>query len=164
MARTVHHLRLTLTIPPSRALAGWLRALAAVLALAAALAPACLVPLPLAAAALALWRAARPARPCRLDVFGPAHPRLTVQLDGAAPQAARLGPGSTLWPRLLVLRLRGPPGVPAAVPVLPDCLAPADFRVLAVGLRWLAARAQAGNSARPPPSNHGDASDDATRL
>lgn len=48
--------------------------------------------------------------------------------------------GSTLWPRLLVLRLGGGPGRPISLVVLPDCTDPQTFRSLAVAMRWIAAR------------------------
>jgi len=46
---------------------------------------------------------------------------------------------STLWPRLLVLRLRSADGKVRAVPVAADSLPPESFRALAVACRWIVA-------------------------
>ncbi len=106
--------------------------------------------------------ALRPATVHRIDISGPGQLRLTVQ-QGVRPDSgkalpARLLPGSTLWPRLLLLRLEtvgeGGAGAsanaargwrarcrsalqgPAArcIAVLPDSLPPEAFRALAVAL------------------------------
>ena len=91
--------------------------------------------------------ALRPAMVHRIDISGPGQLRLTVQqgvaLEETDALAARLLPGSTLWPRLMLLRLgtdAGTPGERAAggaccsVAVLPDSLTPEAFRALAVAL------------------------------
>ncbi|WP_295995920.1 hypothetical protein [Rugamonas sp.] len=48
--------------------------------------------------------------------------------------------GSTLWPRLLVLRLGREDGGVATLLVLPDSVAAATFRPLALACRAIAAR------------------------
>ena len=78
----------------------------------------------------------------RIDISGPGRIRLTVQQDvggevhGGVP--VMLQPGSTLWPRLMLLRLgaaNGEAGIACRyVVVLPDCVAADAFRALAVAL------------------------------
>lgn len=114
------------------------------------------------AGACVLHVAARPATVHRIDISGPGQLRLTVQQgmrpdkNGALP--VRLLPGSTLWPRLMLLCLEttgdggagaGPEGAHDArtphrsarrraarrdVAVLPDSVPPEAFRALAVAL------------------------------
>lgn len=47
---------------------------------------------------------------------------------------------STLWPGLLVLRLRAGNGRVTVVPILLDCVSKEAFRALSVACRWIAAR------------------------
>jgi hypothetical protein len=47
---------------------------------------------------------------------------------------------STLWPGLLVLRLRAGDGRVTVVPILLDCVSKDAFRALSVACRWVAAR------------------------
>jgi hypothetical protein len=91
----------------------------------------------------------------RIDISGPGQLRLTVQQgvrrDESRALPVRLLPGSTLWPRLMLLRLetaddeargaaaacgrracRG--GARHSVVILPDSLPPEAFRALAVAL------------------------------
>ena len=58
----------------------------------------------------------------------------------AGPMA--LQAASTLWPQLLVLRLRRQDGggAPLVLALLPDSVAPGGFRALAVALRFVAER------------------------
>lgn len=46
---------------------------------------------------------------------------------------------STIWPWLLLLRLKSNNGEVTTVVILPDSLPPDSFRKLAVGCRWMAA-------------------------
>ncbi|TFW15386.1 hypothetical protein E4L96_18435 [Massilia arenosa] len=86
--------------------------------------------------------AARPGKACPLDVSGPGALRLTVQRDGSpSVVAVQLLAGSTLWPRLLVLRLQAEGGAVHTLLVLPDSVPAGQFRPLAVALRAIAARA-----------------------
>lgn len=104
---------------------------------------------PLVAAALlfagacVLHAALRYATVHRIDISGPGQLRLTVQQgvrqDKHRVLPARLLPGSTLWPRLLLLRLQTAGDGQACairrdIAVLPDSLPPEAFRALAVAL------------------------------
>jgi len=51
-----------------------------------------------------------------------------------------LMPSSTIWPWLLLLRLRTGSGRVWTTLILPDCLSESQFRELAVVCRWIAAR------------------------
>ena len=114
------------------------------------------------AAACVLHAALRPAMVHRIDISGPGQLRLTVQQgvrqDKRSALPARLLPGSTLWPGLMLLRLetgacRAADGADAGarswsarrwlasraaartvVAVLPDSVPPEAFRALAVAL------------------------------
>lgn len=112
-----------------------------------------------------LHAALRPAMAHRIDISGPGRIRLTVQQgvrqDHGTALQARLLPGSTLWPRLLLLLLETGageraggqssgaggaggwrawrwPAFPASgrtgVLVLPDSMPPETFRALVVAL------------------------------
>lgn len=54
-------------------------------------------------------------------------------------EVVRLSEDSTIWPRLLLLRLRSDSGEIKTVPVLPDCVSQQSFRALSVAIRWIAA-------------------------
>jgi toxin CptA len=80
----------------------------------------------------------------RIDISGVGQLRLTVQ-QGVGQAGARAGvmhllPGSTVWPGLLLLRLRGDDGKHCALVLLPDSVAAGRFRRLAVAIRDVAAR------------------------
>lgn len=87
----------------------------------------------LCAAALA-WCCGRPPGIAhQLDISGVGHWRLTVyQQQGAA---LRLLGGSTLWPRLLLLRLADQAGRVRVLAVLPDSVAAPQWRALALACR-----------------------------
>jgi toxin CptA len=86
----------------------------------------------------------------RIDISGVGQLRLTVQQgmgggDGRAHEAAivvTLMGGSTVWPSLLALRLRGDDGAVIALLLLPDSVEAGQFRRLTVALRDLAARTE----------------------
>ncbi len=82
--------------------------------------------------------ALRPATVHRIDISGPGQLRLTVQqgvrTDKSSALPARLLPGSTLWPRLMLLRLQTAERGTCSLVVLPDSLPPEAFRALAVAL------------------------------
>lgn len=61
-------------------------------------------------------------------------------------KTVRLLPDSTLWPHLMVLRLRCEDGAIITVPVLPDCMPCESFCALAAACRWLAARTETGEA------------------
>ena len=79
----------------------------------------------------------------RIDISGPGQLRLTVQqgvrIEAGDALPVAILPGSTLWPRLLMLRFGAPSSLRGrcairSVAVLPDSVAPEAFRVLAVAL------------------------------
>ena len=92
----------------------------------------------------ALRARARATTTRRIDISGVGELRLTVQLKLCAAPArgvpVRLAPGSTLWPQLLLLRLRAEDGALTVLAVLPDSVGPGRFRALAVALRAIAGR------------------------
>jgi toxin CptA len=75
----------------------------------------------------------------QLDISGVGLVRLAVYQHNGVPQ--RVLAGSTFWPRLLVLRLADAAGDAQALALLPDSVAPPQWRALAVACR-AAARAQ----------------------
>ena len=93
--------------------------------------------------------ACRRATTRRIDLSGPGEIRLLVQhsMDagaaGGAPVAPlwHLAPGSTLWPGVLVVRLRQAcSGRVIVVTILRDSLPAEQFRKIAVALRAIAGR------------------------
>ncbi|MDL2355074.1 MAG: flagellar hook-length control protein [Pseudomonadota bacterium] len=104
------------------------------------LAPACLV----AAAALLLASVRRTPTARRIDISGLGQLRLTVQqgigADAAPATVARLLAGSTVWPGLMLLRLRCDNGAVVALALLPDSVNPGQFRRLSVAIRDVASR------------------------
>ncbi|SFD43857.1 hypothetical protein [Massilia yuzhufengensis] len=144
---------LTVVIAPSRRLR-WLLAGFAASLCAAACAVGLLLPFrftggPLVAAALLFaglcvaHAALRRATVHRIDISGPGQLRLTVQqgvrIEAGDALPVAILPGSTLWPRLLMLRFGAPSSLRGrcairSVAVLPDSVAPEAFRVLAVAL------------------------------
>jgi hypothetical protein len=90
--------------------------------------------------------------PIHIDISGVGRLRLTkfdepigscqeknwphVKDDG---EAVRLLSDSTLWPHLLLLRLKTENGKITVVPVLPDSVSRDAFRALSVACRWIAA-------------------------
>ncbi len=96
--------------------------------------------------AMLAWRAAaRPLTARRIDISGLGDIHLTVKhCNGVPPAQARavqLMPGSTVWPSLLLLLLRGEDKGPVTVlMILPGCVAPDEFRRLAVSIRAIARR------------------------
>jgi len=162
---------LSVVVAPSRRLRVLLAGAGACLFAAACavglVAPAAFAAAPAVAAALLFaalcvaHAALRPAMVHRIDISGPGQLRLTVQQgvrrNEIDAQAARLLPGSTCWPRLLMLRLEvgadaAAQPVPGActrlprlfgrrrgtvrhsVPVLADSLEPDAFRALVVAV------------------------------
>lgn len=89
------------------------------------------------AGALAALRSAGNKR--RIDISGVGQMRVTVQqkLSAAGMQNSpcTLLPGSAVWPRLLMLRLRGDDGKTVVVAVLADSVSAEEFRALAVAIR-----------------------------
>lgn len=94
----------------------------------------------------------------RVDISGIGQIRLAVyhgmgddaSLDGVAAKlkndsqgVVSLMPGSTLWPNLLLLRLRAADGKVTQLLIWPDSVADSLFRPLLVACRIIAARADA---------------------
>lgn len=111
----------------------------------------------LLAAGFLLAFSARRTNTLRIDISGLGELRLTVQQDlsgrgagGESAVPAVLLPGSTLWPQLMLLRLRPADGAPLVLPVLRDSVTPQQFRALAV-----AVRASSGQHAAPYHPNVG---------
>lgn len=100
----------------------------------AAACPGVLAPLVcLLAGALAWLGGGLPAIARQLDISGVGQVRLAVYQDHGS--ALRLLGGSTLWPRLLLLRLGDEAGALQVLAVLPDSVAPAQWRALALACR-----------------------------
>jgi toxin CptA len=80
----------------------------------------------------------------RIDISGLGQIRLTVQQGIGAIDArvelAELLRGSTVWPGLMLLRLRHPDGRVGALALLPDSVESGQFRRLSVAIRNIAAR------------------------
>jgi len=100
---------------------------------------ACLLAGAALAAALARSRKVR-----RIDISGLGQLRVTVQQETGSNQTrtdlAELLSGSTVWPGLMVLRLRRADGVVGALTLLPDSVEPGQFRRLSVAIRYIAMR------------------------
>ncbi|MFL6674891.1 MAG: hypothetical protein ACJ8LG_16550 [Massilia sp.] len=110
------------------------------------------------AAGCLLHRFATLTKTRRIDISGVGQVRLTVQQDMATSDAAAmfasgaplpapdagavavLLPESTLWPHMLLLRLRSQAGEVTQLPVLPDSVAPGVFRALAVAAGAIGSR------------------------
>jgi toxin CptA len=112
----------------------------AVLASAAAC-PGVLAPLACLLLGALGWLCGRPrAIALRLDISGIGQLRLTVYQQRGSAQ--RLLDGSTLWPRLLLLRLAGEDGRVRVLALLPDSVAPAAWRPLALACRAAATHSE----------------------
>ena len=100
----------------------------------AAACPGVVAPLLCVLAAVLGWLFGRPsANACTLDVSGVGQVRLTVyQQTGGV---LRWLDGTTLWPGLLLLRLGGDDGGVHVLLVLPDSVARAERRALALACR-----------------------------
>jgi toxin CptA len=124
----------SVVVRPSRGLRFAHAGLCCCVMASAAVCPGVLAPLLcLLVGALAWWCGRPPAIAHQLDISGVGHLRLAVyQHNGSA--LCLLG-GSTLWPRLLLLRLGDAAGTVAVVTVLPDSVAPSQWRALAVACR-----------------------------
>lgn len=78
--------------------------------------------------------------PCCLDISPVGRIRLTVYQHMGSAGGAELMAGSTIWPGMLLLRLRGADGCTRALLVWPGDVAEGAFRPLAVACRAIAAR------------------------
>lgn len=99
-----------------------------------------------AAVAVLAGRAAMDAETTRgIDISGLGQIRLTVQHSMGTGQGARdlvrLLPGSTVWPHLLLLLLKdADSGALTMLTILPDSVAPEQFRKIAVSISAIARR------------------------
>jgi len=107
-----------------------------------ALAGACIV-----AAILAFWLVLKNRKTVWLHISGTGQIRLvehhaTVRVKPGSQVMsgglAQLLAGSTVWPNLLLLRLRLESGRVRTIPVLPDSVPRETFRALQVACRWVA--------------------------
>jgi hypothetical protein len=115
----------------------------------------------LVAGVLLLGGCRRATKTRRIDISGVGQVRLTVQQgmrtsDAAAGVPAAGEPagvpvalmaGSTVWPQLMLLRLRADSGAVVALPVLRDSVAPPVFRALAVAVGAIGGRGQQNGGA-----------------
>ncbi len=99
------------------------------------------------AASLAFWLVLQNRKAVWLHVSGTGQIRLVehhaVIRDQAGSQVMRGGlaqllAGSTVWPNLLLLRLRLENGRIRTIPILPDSVSQETFRALQVACRWVA--------------------------
>jgi toxin CptA len=91
------------------------------------------------AAVLILWSLAPARKVRRIDISGLGQLRLTVQQDiGVRTALLRLAPGSTLWPGLMLLQLRGEDGAIWRLALLADSVEAGQFRRLSVAIRAIA--------------------------
>lgn len=113
----------------------------------------------LVAAVCLLHAALRQIKTLRIDVSGPGQVRLTVQQDvgadgarsglAASPAPVTLLAGSTVWPQLLLLLLRGERGGLTVLPVLRDSVTPQQFRALSVAVLAVGARSAMADTGGP---------------
>ena len=90
-----------------------------------------------------MLRGLKKAKASRIDIFDVGQLRLTVYQHAGSAHAAvpvSLLAGSTLWPRLLLLRLGPARGAATALLVLPGTVDETAFRPLALACRAIAAR------------------------
>jgi|SRR5437016_2110191 len=106
------------------------------------------------AALFVFFRGMNARKTLRLDISGIGQIRLTddkglagisaaASIDAAHCELVNLMPGSTLWPMLLLLRLKSEDGRTRVLRILPDSVAPETLRRLSVACRWIAAHNQA---------------------
>ncbi|NVD97245.1 protein YgfX [Massilia sp. BJB1822] len=128
----------TAIVRPSSVLR-WLQAAMCVAALAAGLLLERPMLLCLACAGLG-WQA-REVKVWRIDISAVGQLRLTVyqELGAAVGPLLRLLPGTLLWSGLMLLRLEDGVGRRRYLVLLPDSVAPAEWRALALALRAVAA-------------------------
>lgn len=91
-------------------------------------------------------------KPIHIDISGAGQLRLTeMRAEGACTEinwphvsksgeVVRMMNNSTLWPRLLLLRLQPVSGKVIVLPILPDSVSQDSFLALSVACRWIAAQ------------------------
>lgn len=102
-----------------------------------------------AAAFFAFYWTARTRKTFRIDISDIGQIRLMEYIgsgefpfraDGAKSNIVSLMPDSTIWPHMLLLRLRGEDDQINIVPILRDCMDENAFQSLSVACRWVAAQ------------------------
>lgn len=68
--------------------------------------------------------------------------KFSLLVDGAKSNVVSLMPDSTIWPHLLLLRLRNENDQINVLPILRDCIEDDAFRALSIACRWIAAQAK----------------------
>ncbi len=98
----------------------------------------------LLAGALVLRSAAHNSKVSRIDISGLGELHLTVQQgigsNDERTALVQLLPASTVWPGLLLLRLRGEDRVVRSLALLPDSVVAGQFRPLSAAIRDIASR------------------------
>lgn len=130
----------SVSVRPSRGLRFAHAGLCCCVLASAVLCPGVVAPLLCLLAGVLAWLVGRaPSIAQQLDISGVGRVRLAVyQYNGVAQCVLA---GSTFWPRLLVLRFGDAAGGRRALVLLPDSVAPSQWRALAVACR-VAARVQ----------------------
>jgi toxin CptA len=98
----------------------------------------------LLAGVLVLRSAGLDSKVSRIDISGLGQLRQTVQqgigLNNATAALVQLLPSSTIWPGLLLLRLRGEDGAVRSLVLAADSIEAGQFRRLSVAIRDIASR------------------------
>jgi toxin CptA len=102
--------------------------------------------LPLLAAAVLAAAAVRRPKVHRIDISGTGELRVTVQQSLCAAPAARLLPGSVVWPVLMVVRWRAPGTRARALLVRRDSVDAGTWRALTVALAVIGRRTRADDN------------------
>jgi hypothetical protein len=126
-------------------LAGWFGELDAMLRILVGM-------LPVFMAFFGFYHGVRHGKTLHIDISGAGQIRLAKPASGGPCGAANsphlssdgvvveMLDNSTIWPNLLVLRLRADSGKITVVPILQDSVSRDAFRALSVACRWIAAR------------------------
>lgn len=118
-------------------------------------------PLMVILAVFGFYHGIRHRKPIHIDISGTGQLRL-AEIDAIRPcrgaewphvkgsaEVVQILTNSTIWPHMLLLRLRADSGRLIVLPILPDCVSRDSFRALSVACRWIAAH----NT--PPPGEDG---------
>ncbi|HZW12762.1 MAG TPA: protein YgfX [Noviherbaspirillum sp.] len=109
-------------------------------------------------AVFGFYHGTRHRKTIHIDISGAGQVRLTKMNEsgpctsmnwphvGDSAQVVQILRDSTIWPHLLLLRLRADSGIVTTLPILPDSVSRDSFRALSVACRWIAAH-------NNPPSN-----------
>ena len=101
------------------------------------------------AAFFGFYQIVRTRKTFRIDISGIGQIRLEEYIvagrfsspaEAAKSEVVDLMPDSTIWPHLLLLRLRSEDKQITVLPILRDCIGGDDFRALSIACRWIAAQ------------------------